>query len=134
MERRIHEYKGYSGEVFMSQVLLNGQHKTLPGQWFHAAEDLTMPWPFVYVHHRQRLNSGKGREIGLLGAAGGEVWGCQSKWIEQAPVGIAVLEQLIEQGEAVRAEMTPVILRLWLFAYAGLTAEAEAFARQHDIL
>ena len=33
-----------------------------------------------------------------------------------------------------RAERSPRILRLWLFAYSGLTPEAEEFAREHGIL
>ena len=60
LERRFHEYKGYLGEVFMSQILLNSSR--------------------------------------------------------------------------VRAERSPRTLRLWLFAYSGLTPQAQAFAREHNIL
>ncbi len=134
LKRRVNEYKGYMAEVFMSQVLLNGQHKTLPGHWFHSGEDIMMPWPFFYVHHRRRLRSGKGQEIDLLGAAGKEVWVCQSKWVTGDPVGTGVLKALTEQAQAVQAEMKPVILRLWLFASTGLTGPALAYARERGIL
>ncbi|MCP4404087.1 MAG: hypothetical protein GY801_43125, partial [bacterium] len=73
LQRRFHEYKGYLGEVFMSQILLSSSRKTFPGHLFHVDEDVTMPWQFSYVHHRVRLGSGAGREIDLFGAAGSEV-------------------------------------------------------------
>ncbi|MCP4128972.1 MAG: hypothetical protein GY753_18225, partial [Gammaproteobacteria bacterium] len=80
-ERRISEYKGYFAEVHMSQVLLNGQNRTVPGDMFNSTEDIEMPWRFIYVRHRVRIESGRGREIDVVAAAGGEVWVCQSKWL-----------------------------------------------------
>ncbi|MCP4221022.1 MAG: hypothetical protein GY765_40710 [bacterium] len=134
LKRRVSEYKGYMAEVFMSQVLLNGQHKTLKGAWFHSDEDIQMPWPFFFVHHRRRLRSGKGQEIDLVGAAGKEVWVCQSKWVTGDPVGSGVLRTLTEQARAVQAELKPTILRLWLFASTGLTEPARDYAQEHGIL
>lgn len=134
LKRKFSEYKGYLVEVFMSQVLLNGQRKTLPGRLFNSEEDLTMPWPFVFVRHRMRLGSGEGQEIDLVGAAAGEVWVCQSKWVVRDKVGIPVLQNLISQANMVQEDLKPARLRKWLFAYKGLTKEAEAFAKEHDIL
>jgi hypothetical protein len=135
LRRRFHEYKGYLGEVFMSQILLGSSQKTFPGRLFHSEGDITMPWRFTYVHHRVRLGSGRGREIDLYGAAGSEVWIGQSKWTK-VPVGLNVLNELRAQGEQVREERErePRILRLWLFAYSGLTAEAEEYACEQGIL
>ncbi len=134
LERRFHEYKGYLGEVFMSQVLLSSSKKTFPGRLFNSDEDITMPWMFSYVHHRVRLGSGEGKEIDLFGAAGSEVWIGQSKWWTKNKVGPKELRDFLAQGEQVQAERTPRILRLWLFAYNGLTPKAEDFARTHGIL
>ncbi|WP_446008011.1 hypothetical protein [Candidatus Electrothrix sp.] len=135
LQRRFHEYKGYLGEVFMSQILLGSSQKVFPGRLFHTDEDITMPWRFTYVHHRVRLGSGQGKEIDLYGAAGSEVWIGQSKWTKSL-VGLKVLKELWAQGEQVRRERErePRILRLWLFAYNGLTAEAEEYARAQGIL
>ena len=133
-ERKFHEYKGYLAEVFMSQILLNSQKKTLPGHYFHSAEDITMPWPFAFVRQRMRLGSGDGQEIDVIGAAGAEIWVCQSKWVERDPAGIAVLDELLAQAEVVQADMRPRLLRKWLFAYNGLTKDAESYADEHNIL
>jgi len=134
LQRRFHEYKGYLGEVFMSQILLGSSRTTFPGRLFHVGDDITMPWQFFYVHHRVRLSSGAGKEIDLFGAAGSEVWIGQSKWWTTKKVGLKELRDFLAQGEQVQAERTPRILRLWLFAYSGLTPKANAFAREHGIL
>lgn len=134
LQRRFHEYQGYLGEVFMSQILLSSSQKTFPGRLFHVEDDITMPWQFSYVHHRVRLGSGAGREIDLFGAAGSEVWIGQSKWWTNKKVGPAVLHAFLEQGDQVREERDPRTLRLWVFAYSGFTPEAEALAREHGIL
>ncbi len=134
LQRRYHEYKGYLGEVYMSQVLLSGTQKTFPGHVFHVDDDITMPWRFSYVHHRVRLGSGTGKEIDLFGAAGSEVWICQSKWWTQEKVGMEELQEFLAQGEQVQAERTPRTLRLWLFAYRGLTGKAQQCAREQGIL
>ncbi len=134
LQRRINEYKGYLAEVFMAQILLNGQNQTLPGACFHSLEDVDIPWRFSYIRHRIRLSSGKGREIDLLGAAGGEVWVGQSKWVERDPIGVSVLEDLVSQTEAVQTDMNSRLIRMWLFAYKGLTKDAKAYAQEHGVL
>ena len=93
-----------------------------------------MPWQFFYVHHRVRLGSGAGKEIDLFGAAGSEVWIGQSKWWTNKKVGLKELRDFLTQGEQVQAERSPRTLKLWLFAYSGLTPKANAFAREHAIL
>ena len=133
-DRRFHEYKGYFAEVHMSQVLLNAQNKTLPGKFFNSKTDIIMPWRFIYVRHRVRLESGRGKEIDIFGAAGSEKWVCQSKWITGKKIGIAVLKELKAQGEDVRDGKPHRIIRMWIFAHNGLTKQAEAFAKKHGIL
>ena len=133
LKRRFDEYKGYLAEVFMAQVLWAAQDEVLPAKFFNREEDVQVPWLFSFVRHRVRLGAGEGREIDVLGAAGGEIWVCQSKWWER-PVGVKVLEDLTSQGKAVREERDPLTLRLWLFANSGLTPEAEKYAAGRGIL
>ncbi len=132
LTRKFHEYKGYLGEVFMAQVLWNAQRNTLPGRVFHTAEDVTIPWLFDFIHHRMRLKSGKGQEIDLIAAAGGELWVCQSKW-RADPVGIDVLQTLEAQGKAADEDLGASPLRLWLFSYSGLRGNAQEYAKDHGI-
>ncbi|MFQ5617325.1 MAG: hypothetical protein ACE5GO_12805, partial [Anaerolineales bacterium] len=75
-----------------------------------------------------------GKEIDLLGAAGAEMWVCQSKWVTTAPLGPAVLRTLLAQAETVKVGRKLRLVRLWLFAHEGLTPQAQAFAQEHDIL
>jgi len=133
-ERRFREYRGYLAEIHMSQILWNTQRKKLPGRFFHSTEDIQMPHAFIYIVHRHRLRSGKGQEIDVLGAAWGEQWVCQSKWVQGKKMGLDVLTALWEQGEAVRVEKDPDVVRLWLFAQDGLTREAEVYAMEKGIL
>ena len=134
LERRVSEYKGYLAEVFMSQVLLSGQNRELPGGYFNSATDIEMPWLFSFVRQRMRLGTGKGQEIDVIGAAGSEAWVCQSKWVKDRPVGVKILEEMEAQGKAVQEELGSSIVRLWLFANAGLTVEAKAYAAERGIL
>ncbi len=133
MDRRFAEYKGYLAEVHMSQVLLNGQGRTLPGGYFHSEADIRMPQRFVYVENRKRLGSGSGREIDVIGASAETVWVCQSKWVQERRIGIADVKALMAQGDAVNADMDPNGLQLWIFAHDGLTADAAEFARENGI-
>ncbi|MCE7982632.1 MAG: hypothetical protein DYG89_15715 [Caldilinea sp. CFX5] len=137
LQRRVREYQGYLAEVFMAQVLFSSQDKQkqpLPAHFFNSPTPIQMDWPVIYVHHRQRLRSGHGQEIDLVAAIGAERWVCQSKWVTTHKVGVAVVEGLLAQAAAVRAEFELSTVRCWLFAYAGLTAEAEALARQEGVL
>jgi len=131
-KRSLNEYKGYLGEIHMSQILLAAQRMTLSGAFFHYTSDIKIP-NFTYVNHRVRLSSGKNMEIDLLGAAGPETWVCQNKWVENKKIGITELKKLNQQAEAVKAEMKVVFLKKWIFAYKGLTAKAKQFACEHEI-
>jgi hypothetical protein len=133
-KRQINEYKGYLAEVFMSQVLWYAQRKILPGRLFHSDEDIEMPWRFIYVRQRMRFEAGEDKEVDVIGAAGGDYWVCQSKWWTQDKVGLQVLHGLEAQGEFVKENMEFISLRLWLFAYNGLTEEAEQYAKERGIL
>ena len=134
LERRFHEYKGYLGEVFMAQVLWNGQRAILPGRFFNSEQEVAIPRRFSYIRHRVRLKAGKGQEIDVFGAAGGDLWICQSKWWTMEKVGKKELQALEQQGELVSQEHQIITLTLWIFAYSGLTPEAEAYAKERGIL
>ena len=131
--RRFSEYKGFLAEVFMAQVLWASQNKSLPGRFFHALTEVAFP-RFVYVRHRVRLSSGKGREIDVLGAGGGDQWVCQSKWIETKKVGTETVDELLRQTEWVREDTDAITVTPWIFAYNGLTSKAEAYARSKGVL
>ena len=103
-KRKFSEYKGFLAEVFMAQVLWAAQDKTLPGRFFHASDEVSFP-RFVYVRHRVRLGSGKGREIDVLGAGGGYQWICQSKWIKGKRIGPEAVDELMQQAELVYKDM-----------------------------
>ncbi|QTA81136.1 NTP hydrolase p-loop-containing [Desulfonema limicola] len=132
--RKFHEYRGYLAEVHMSQVLINGQRKVLSASFFNAEEDIKMPSRFIFVKHRMRLGSGKGREIDVIGAAGSQVWVCQSKWVKEKKIGIAALKDLVSQADIVKQDLNPRMIRMWLFAHDGLTKDALSFAEKHGIL
>ncbi len=42
LKRGIDEYKGCFAEVHMSQALLNGQNRTLPGSFFNTEQDIQL--------------------------------------------------------------------------------------------
>jgi hypothetical protein len=134
LKRRVDEYKGYLAEVFMAQVLWAAQRQELQGRLFNNETDIQMPHRFIFVRRRMRLGSGEGREIDVIGAAGSEVWVCQSKWWAEDRAGVKVLEDLVRQGEIVQEDMDPLTLRLWLFANGGLTPEAKEYAAERGIL
>jgi hypothetical protein len=135
LERRIQDHRGYLGEVYMAQVLWNGQNQTLPGRWFHSAADVTLPWRFIYIWHRVRLGAGAGMELDLEAAAGQEVWIGESKWQADRKVGRGEVETLLHKAERVREKEGPLLqtLRIWFFAHAGFTAEAEALMQERGI-
>ncbi len=134
LKRRIDEYKGYLAEVFMAQVLWSAQRKALPGRFFNREADIQSPHMFSFVRLRMRLGAGEGQEIDLIGAAGSEVWVGQSKWWVKEQVGVKDLNDLLKQGQTVQEDMAPLTLRLWIFAYNGLTPKAREYAAERDIL
>ncbi|MCP4111909.1 MAG: hypothetical protein GY749_41335 [Desulfobacteraceae bacterium] len=131
---KVSDYKGYFAEVHMSQVLLSAQNKTLPKKFFNTDSDIEMPWLFSYVRHRVQLGTENDPDIDVLGAAGGEKWVCQSKWITDRKIGIKILEELVSQAETVRKEMNSKNVKMWIFAHDGLTKQALIFAKKHKIL
>ncbi|MCP4106225.1 MAG: hypothetical protein GY749_11915 [Desulfobacteraceae bacterium] len=130
---KVSDYKGYFAEVHMSQVLLSAQNRTLPGKFFNSGTDIEMP-RFIYVRHRVQLGAENDPDIDVLGAAGGEKWVCQSKWVTGRKIGIKILEELVAQADTVWKDMNPQTVRIWIFAYDGLTKQALVFAKKHDIL
>ena len=132
-KKSINEYKGYLGEIHMSQILLASQTMILPGKFFHSMSDINIP-DFSYVRHRVRLSSGENMEIDLIGAAGPETWICQSKWLERKKVDVRILKDLLLQVESVNNNMPDTYFKKWIFAYSGLTKPAETFARENEIL
>ncbi|QTA82450.1 p-loop domain-containing protein [Desulfonema limicola] len=131
--KRFHEYKGYLAEVHMSQILISAQNKTLSGHYFNSEKDIEMPWRFIFVKNRMRLESGKGREIDVIAASGSEIWVCQSKWVTGKKIGTAPLKDLISQAEIVKKDLDPEKIQMWIFAHDGLTKQAQAFAAKHGI-
>ena len=134
--RKFAEHKGYLAEVYMIQMLWNSQRQTLPGKYFHSCKDIIIPTRFFYIDHRNRMSAGKGIEIDIYAAAGGEVWIAESKWWVGRKVGLKIVEHLLTQAERVREREGADLesLRVWLFAYDGVTEEAEDLMRQHNIL
>ena len=117
----------------MSQVLLSSQNTTLPGQSFHAPEDVKIPHRFVYVEHRVRQGSGKGREIDIVAAAGPEQWVCESKWIKGRKEGKSDVEELVEKAEAWIQFRKARVAKMWLFSHDGLTHEAQEYAAEKGV-
>ncbi|MEZ4526110.1 MAG: hypothetical protein R2941_09355 [Desulfobacterales bacterium] len=132
LRRRFSEYKGYLAEVHMTQVLLSARRTVLAGRFFHSDQEVELP-DFIYVERRMRMGAGKGREIDVYGAAGGEKWVCQSKWVKEK-VGTAVLKDLKDQADTVMQAKEPLRVRMWIFAHEGLTDEALAYAEEQGIL
>ncbi|MBV7330393.1 hypothetical protein KFU94_19525, partial [Chloroflexi bacterium TSY] len=136
LARRIHDYKGYLAEVFMAQVLLSNQNhrkQPLPGRFFNSQEDIQLPTILHYLNHRVQLSSGKEKEVDILAAYSGVTWVCQSKWVTDRKVGVAVLQAMLEQVKLVQEEYDPIAIQTWLFAHEGLTEEAKVLAQKECI-
>ncbi len=120
----------------MAQTLWAAQDRTLPGKFFHAGEDVPVPWHFNYIHHRTRLGPSPDMEIDVEAAAGKEMWICESKWWRGRKVGVPEVESLLRKAELLREKEGPglQILRLWLFAHDGFTPEAEALMTETGVL
>ena len=70
LKRKFSEYLGFMAEVYLAQVLWNGQKQTFPAQFLNTEKGVQLPHRFFYIHHRVRLGSGPGREIDVYAAAG----------------------------------------------------------------
>ncbi len=132
-KRAFNEYRGFLAEVFMAQVLWAGRDKTLPGRYFHSPGDVSLP-RFVYVRHRARLSSGRGKEIDVLVAGGGYQWVCRSRWTKGKRVGPKTLEALLTQAQQVYEDMDAIKVTPWIFASEGLSSDAEALAARKGVL
>jgi hypothetical protein len=134
LKKKFAEHKGYLAEVYMIQILWNTQRQVLPGKYFHTKKDISIPDRFSYIEHRGRLGIGLGQEIDIYAAAGIEGWIAESKWWEGKKVGLSIVERLLEQAKQLKDRQELDILRIWLFAYYGVTEEAKTFMSEHDIL
>jgi len=135
LARRIHNQLGYMAEVYMAQVLWNGQRKTLDNRFFHTREDVILPDRFIYVRHRTSLGAGKGTEIDIEAAAAKEHWICESKWWNGRKAGRAEIDIFLRKGEIVKeAESEGLrIFRMWFFSHDGFTEEAETLMRDNGV-
>lgn len=136
LERKFRDHVGYLAEVYMGQVLWNGQRKRLPGKSFHTEEDIVLPWQFFYIRHRVRLGAASGMEVDIYAAAGAEVWIGESKWWRGRKVGRVELEAFLRKADLVReAEGEGLqVLRVWFFAHDGFTEEAEGLMKEKGVL
>jgi len=134
-EKRFHEYKGYLAEVYMIQILWNSQRKILPGHFFNQLTDIKIPDQFLYIDQRHRQSAGSNMEVDIYASAVSEIWLAESKWWTK-PVGKQAIEHMLNQAEIVKERKGDILktLRLWLFAYNGVTKNAEAMLKEHDIL
>nr|VFJ45522.1 MAG: hypothetical protein BECKFW1821A_GA0114235_10106 [Candidatus Kentron sp. FW] len=133
MKRRFAELTGYLAEVYMAQVLLNAQRKTLPGKYFHQENDLKI-LRFGYLRLRERFGIGPDREVDIHGAAGLEHWVAESKWHRDRLVGIVPIEKLLQKAAMVKQECDPDFVRAWFFSHSGFTEEAKTFMAEKGVL
>lgn len=141
LQRRFNDLKGLLGEVYLSQILISGQRKTFPGQYFHSETDITVPHRFLSVHHRMRFDASEESEVDVYASTGTEIWLCESKWWETRPVGPAVVQEMLGlleklkdyEGREYFEQEKPLQVSLWLFAHNGVTPEAESLLREHRI-
>ena len=133
MKRQFAELTGYLAEVYMAQILLNAQRKTLPGKHFHQEGDMEIPW-FSYLKLRERFGIGPDREVDVHGAAGLEHWVAESKWHRDRLVGIPSIEKLLEKAALIKRECDPDFVQPWFFSYSGFTPDAESFMAEKGVL
>lgn len=141
LKRRIHDQKGYLAEIYLSQILWNGQRKTFPGRYFHSATDVSFPRRFYDIRHRLRLAASAESEVDVYASTGTEIWLCESKWWETQKVGADIVRHFLDlveklkdfEGREYFEGERPVTLHLWLFAHNGVTPEAEALLKEHQM-
>jgi len=141
LKRRIHDQKGYLAEVYLSQILWNGQRKTFPGRYFHSTTDVSFPRRFYDIRHRLRLAASADSEVDVYASTGTEIWLCESKWWETQKVGADVVRHFLDlveklkdfEGREYFEGERPLTLHLWLFAHNGVTQEAEALLKEHQM-
>ncbi len=141
LKRQISDHKGYLAEVYLSQILWNGQRKTFPGKYFHSDRDVTLPNRFYDIRHRLRLDASSESEVDVYASTGTEIWLCESKWWETRKVEDEIVTGFMELAEKLKdfegreyfEKDRPLTLRLWLFAHNGVTDGAEALLRENGI-
>jgi hypothetical protein len=141
LKRQIDDHKGYLAEVFLSQILWNGQGKTFAGHYFHSGQDVTLPDRFWDIRHRLRLAASADSEVDVYASTGTEIWLCESKWWETQQVGPDVVRHFLNLAEKLKdfegreyfEGERPVRLHLWLFAHNGVTKKAQDLLHQHQI-
>ncbi len=139
LKRRVNDQKGYLAEVYIAQILWNGQRRTFPARYFHTDHDIKIPDIFLDVRHRLRLDASAESEIDVYASDGREIWLCESKWWETRKVGVDVVKFMLELAEKLKdfegreyfETERPLTLHLWLFAHNGVTPEAETLLREH---
>ncbi len=139
LKRKINDHKGYLAEVYLAQILWNGQRQTFPARYFHSAHDIKMPDRFWDMHHRMRIDASSETEIDVYASDGREIWFCESKWWENRKVGTDVVNAMLELAEKLKdfegrehfERERPMQLYIWLFAHNGVTSEAEALLREN---
>ncbi len=136
LKRKIHNHLGYLGEVYMAQVLWNGQRQALPGRFFNHPEDVTIPWRFNYIWLRTSLGGAENLELDVEAAAGKEMWIGESKWWRSRKAGVTEVRSLMHKAVRLREREGPglQILRLWIFCHGGFTREAQALMADEGIL
>jgi hypothetical protein len=133
LKRQLSELKGYLAEVYMAQILLNAQRQTLPGQYFHQANDIQIP-DFSYVSLRERLGAVvPNAEIDVHGGAGIEQWVAESKWYQDRKTGISDVKKLLDKASIVRKQQDAELVRVWFFSYNGFTEESEIFMAENEV-
>ena len=100
--------------------------------FFHAEEDVQLPWQFFYIRHRVRLGAAAEMEVDLYAAAGAEVWIGESKWWRGRKVGRSEIEVFLRKAELVREVEGKDLqtLRVWFFSHDGFTEEAKTLMKQ----
>ena len=141
LKRKINDQKGYLAEVYIAQILWNGQRKTFPAHYFHSEHDIKLPDMFLDVRCRMRLEASAENEIDVYASDGREIWLCESKYWETQKVGSDVVRFMLELAEKLKdyegreyfETERPLKLHLWLFAHNGVTPQAETLLREHNI-
>jgi len=140
--KKAKEYFAYIAEVYMAQILWNGQRKSFSGKYFHTKTKVIFPNRFVFIKHRVRLGASSGKEIDIYASAGNEFWICESKYWKKQKVGTKQIKEFIKLGEQVKEfegeehfkNNYPLKLRLWLYAHNGVTKPALDLINKHGIL
>ncbi|MCP4106253.1 MAG: hypothetical protein GY749_12055 [Desulfobacteraceae bacterium] len=141
LKRQVDDQKGYLAEIYLSQILWNGQRRTFPGSCFHTETDVKFPDNFYDIRQRLRLGASSDSEADVYAFADDTIWLCESKWWETQKVGPKVVRDFLKLAEKLKdyegreyfEGERPFALRLWLFAYSGVTKEAESLLKEHGI-